>query len=209
MRICEVGGCNNKYYAKGYCLKHWAQHRRYGKILKRTIQDPNEIVIKADCAEVVLYNIKSKEKARTIIDLADVGKIKHFKWYAIKRQGCLVVGTMSKGALEYMPNIIMNFNSNRFKMIDHRDRNPLNNRRANLRVCNQSQNQMNKKIPKNNTSGYKGVCWVKNRKTWKACIRANGENLYLGSFKDKIDAAQAYNKAAIKHFGEFACLNSI
>jgi hypothetical protein len=60
-----------------------------------------------------------------------------------------------------------------------------------------------------NTSGFKGVIWHKQSKKWYARITLNYKRIDLGLFKDKIQAAIAYNEAAIKYHGEFARLNKI
>lgn len=92
---------------------------------------------------------------------------------------------------------------------DHINGDKLDNRKCNLRSCTSSQNHMNKKSPKNSTSKYKGVHWYKKGKKWKSEIRINKKGQYLGYFKSEIEAAKAYNKAAIELFGEFAKLNKI
>lgn len=91
--------------------------------------------------------------------------------------------------------------------IDHIDGNKLNNQRNNLRSATSSQNAINSKKPKNNTSGYKGVSWSKKSKKWRAQICFEGKQIHLGFFDDSKDAANAYDKAALKYFGEFARLN--
>ena len=91
--------------------------------------------------------------------------------------------------------------------VDHINGNVLDNRLSNLRICTPSQNQANSKLPKNNTSGYKGVS--KNGDGWKAKIRVDYAYYYLGTFLTKEEAARAYNAAAIKYFGEFARLNEV
>ena len=93
--------------------------------------------------------------------------------------------------------------------IDHKDLNPANNLRSNLRAATRSENQHNTGIRKTNTSGYKGVNWDKGRRKWKAEIGIAGKLYKLGRFDDKKDAARAYNKEALKQFGEFARLNII
>lgn len=96
------------------------------------------------------------------------------------------------------------------EMGDHINRNKLDNRRANLRVCSVTGNNRNRGIQKNNKSGYKGVVYVKNPrslKKWKAILRTNGRSLSLGYFNSKVSAAKCYDENAIKMFGEFACGN--
>ena len=95
------------------------------------------------------------------------------------------------------------------KQIDHIDGDGLNNCRSNLRVSTTSQNHANRRPNRNNTSGFKGVTWKRRWKKWLAQIEVAGHNHYLGGFDDPRDAARAYNEAALKHFGEFACLNSV
>ena len=91
--------------------------------------------------------------------------------------------------------------------IDHIDGNGLNNRWLNLREATHAQNMSNRKMQRNNTSGYRGVhCGASNRK-WMAKIKINSKMVHLGGFDSADEAAHAYNKAAIEHHGEFARLN--
>lgn len=90
------------------------------------------------------------------------------------------------------------------KIIDHIDGNKLNNKIENLRQCTTNQNAYNSKKPITNTSGFKGVSWHKNRKTWQASIRVNAKLKYLGSFDTPELAHEAYKKSALDLHGEFA-----
>lgn len=94
-----------------------------------------------------------------------------------------------------------------FRFIDHRDRNGLNNRRGNLRPCNQSQNGGNRAKNKRGTSRFKGVSWRKKDKCWSATIGFNYGQIRLGHFSNERDAARAYNAAARKLWGSFARIN--
>jgi len=171
----------------------------------RTIYTPNEIIIKGDIAEIILYDVKGNERARCIIDVEDVEKVKGYKWHL--QHG--YVSTYQKSGDISIQHIILGIKPDRKRMVDHRDRNKLNNRKFNFRVCTNTENTRNRTKPKTNTSGYKGIFWRKERKRWVVRISANKKEIYIGYFKDKIEAAMAYNRAAIKHHGEFACLNRI
>ena len=100
-------------------------------------------------------------------------------------------------------------NVERWTQIDHINGNGLDNRKCNLRFANANQNQHNRKTNKNNKSGYKGVCWHKRHNKWISRISINNKLIHLGLFNDKLDAANTYNNAAIKYYGEFANLNII
>lgn len=92
--------------------------------------------------------------------------------------------------------------------VDHKDNNGLNNCRINLRVTEMSFNKKNLTRYKTNTSGFKGVHLV-NGNRWAARIQVDYKRIPLGCYGTKIEAALAYNAAAIKYFGEFAHLNII
>ena len=99
------------------------------------------------------------------------------------------------------------------RQVDHKNRDVpdygLDNRRSNLRVCTWSQNQANRGLSKSNRSGFRGVSFHKREGKWRAEICVNGVRHSLGVFDSAIEAAKAWNTAAIKHFGEFAYLNPI
>lgn len=90
------------------------------------------------------------------------------------------------------------------KQYDHEDRNPLNNRKYNLRKATQKDNARNISMHKNNTSGVMGVFWHKKNNTWIAEIGVDNDLIYLGSFISKKDAITARLSAESKYFGEFA-----
>lgn len=90
------------------------------------------------------------------------------------------------------------------KRYDHKDRNPLNNRKYNLRKATQKDNTRNISMQRNNTSGVMGVFWHKKNKTWLVKIGVNNNSIYLGSFTNKEEAIRVRLSAELKYFGEFA-----
>ncbi len=86
---------------------------------------------------------------------------------------------------------------------DHANHDTLDNRRSNIRDCTASQSSANRRKPVTSSRPFKGVYAKHNR--WQARVGKR----YLGSFKDPIDAAVAYNTAAAEIWGQFAWLNPI
>ena len=103
---------------------------------------------------------------------------------------------------------VVNADSNDF--VDHIDGDKVNNKADNLRWCTQSEN--NRNMPKRNastTSTFKGVCWHSGRNKWIAYITFDCVRKHLGYFDSEVQAAVAYNNAAIEYFAEFAALSVI
>jgi hypothetical protein len=121
-------------------------------------------------------------------------------WHAIR-------GTHTWYAVHGRPRIYMHALIAGVKAPDHANRDGLDNRRVNLRIATKSQNQANHGPHSDNTSGYKGVHWHRQARKWHASINVNKKRFYLGLFVDPVEAARAYNEAALEHFGEFAWLN--
>ena len=93
-------------------------------------------------------------------------------------------------------------------VLDHINRNGLDNRKANLRTATVSQNTINRTKSKRKThSKYKGLTWHKQKSQWFARITVNRRVIPIGYFDNETDAAHAYDTAAKKYHGQFAVLN--
>lgn len=213
MRICSVEGCNNKYRGNGYCNKHNLQMRYHGKILERTRFDKNKIIIEDQICKMELYDINCKVIAETIFDLKYYEFIKDYSWHMsgnyvesfwVDENQCQKNMKLHQ-AIIYLSGQEVPDDCE----IDHKDNNPLNNLENNLRICKHSDNVKNRKNIMKHSSKYKGVSFYKHTNKWRAKLRANHVDVFLGYFVNEDDAAKAYNIAAIKYFGEFARLNVI
>ncbi len=145
----------------------------------------------------------------TLVDDEDFNRVCRWKWYAIKGKYTYYAARMNYAAgkkIVRMHRYILGLQNNDKRQVDHIDGNGLNNRRSNIRACTRTENQRNRKA-QTGTSKFKGVNWHKCTKTWRARIRINKKLLLLGSYDFEIGAAKGYDKAAKKHFGEFAKLN--
>lgn len=87
--------------------------------------------------------------------------------------------------------------------VDHKNNNRLDNNVNNLRWSTKQENNQNKSISKNNTSGYQGVAFYKSSDKWRVQIMINGKNKCLGYFDNIEDAVDARRKASKKYFGQY------
>ena len=95
----------------------------------------------------------------------------------------------------------MDISSDPFEVVDHINMNTYDNRKSNLRVTSKSINSLNKDKRKGvYLSKYKGVCISRNG-NWRAYINFNSKRYELGTYKEEIDAARAYNMFVIKYLG--------
>lgn len=90
------------------------------------------------------------------------------------------------------------------EIVDHIDRNPLNNRLSNLRICTKQTNAINTPVRIDNRTGYKGVSYHKKAGKFRAYIVINGKQIHLGLFDTAEQAAQKYAEAARILYGEFS-----
>lgn len=146
-----------------------------------------------------------------LIDDEDYRLVQPYSWYpAHDGNRIYAVGKVpgigrNKRASVLMHRLITDAKPN--VPVDHINQAGLDNRRSNLRSCTDTENQRNRGRQCNNKSGYKGVSQNKRRGKWEARIKANSRYYFLGYFNDPIEAAYAYDLAAIRYHGDYAYLN--
>jgi len=142
-----------------------------------------------------------------LVDDDDYERIKNIKFYTHHHCNKWYARcSTDQDKKAYLHTLLLNPNIN--KVCDHINGDGLDNRRCNLRIVTVSQNLMNSSKPiRKSSSCFKGVCWHKDTKKWQSQIKLNGCSYYLGLFQNEVDAAKAYDDAAILLFGEYAKLN--
>ena len=158
------------------------------------------ITIEGDIAYVELTQGKI-----AIIDTKNVPLIKNYPWYAWfnKNTNSWYAAHKTAKRFFWMHRLVLNATKGVF--VDHVNHDSLDNRETNLRFCTQSQNHHNQRIRSNNSTGFKGVSFNKQRHGYMALIMVNKKRVELGVFDTAEKAHAAYCEAATRFFEDFAC----
>lgn len=141
-----------------------------------------------------------------LVDDEDFDYLNKWKWHYCAFYACR---SYNKGRKIGMHREILKLYNSDLD-VDHIDGNPLNNQKNNLRISTRSENNMNRnKTTRKNSSKYKGLVFYPKRNKFKVTINAHKKTYFIGYFRNEIDAAKAYNTAAIKYHGKFAKLNNV
>lgn len=187
MKHCDICGreTNRTHRLHGYtlCSKHMHQLFKYGKFFDnnpRTNSDLNDYKINGDIVVFNLYNQKNEKVGQFIIDFDDIEKVKYHKWRLSHNH--VVTGLPSKGTQRDLAHIVLDVKPNGLSdfVVDHINGNAFDNRKENLRICSQSENVINKSFMSNNTSGFIGVSYRKNRERYDPEIRIGYTRCHLG-----------------------------
>lgn len=142
-----------------------------------------------------------------IVDAADYDAVIAFTWRELKRNHTFyVTRPVRKTDGGWTAQFLHTFLTG-LPLVDHRNGNGLDNRRANLREATHAENMRNRGPLSTNTSGFKGVSPDKTRGKWRAQIQVDGKVYRLGCYATAEAAALAYDVAAVELHGEFAWLN--
>jgi len=144
----------------------------------------------------------------TIVDDSDFERLNKRSW-RLNNRGYVSRTTTKKGRGTgiYMHRVILGLRRGDGKIADHINGNPLDNRRSNLRIVDSSRNSQNRTKKKSVSSQYIGVSWFKRDGKWRALIRVNKRQVFLGHFDNEEEAAKVYDRAALKYFGKHARTN--
>jgi hypothetical protein len=199
---CVIEGCFKNQEIAEYCAKHYSRVYEGKDPLQRTKYDKNNFI---DCGSFFRIEMSKKgggASVSAVIDREDYNRCVGFKWFLTS------AGYVFNGKQKiFLHRFILDAKDG--SVVDHRDRDPLNNRRDNLRICpGENHSHWNTKNHKDGATGLKGVWYRKERDRYVARIYHNGRSYWLGSYATKNEAARAYDTAAEKRFGDFGYLNS-
>ncbi|MGG3890195.1 HNH endonuclease [Metabacillus fastidiosus] len=211
-RLCCIEGCYSKSHMHPLCGKHAQDENDYTDYLNSIRKKLNTYnLINDEYYEVTVPNSKDI----FIVDKDNLSFLKKYNWRASdpnKEHNYLITKisnnykeTTLRFHVEIMKNNHPDFEDyNKRIIVDHIDGNFLDNRKSNLRVRTQSENNMNKTIQSNNSTGMVGVYWVKKAKLWNAKISIKNKVIDLGYFYYLRNAVRARVEAEDKYFGEHA-----
>lgn len=189
------------------CGRHSNQYYKYGKVLERSKNEPNEILDNGDgTSKIMLYSRYHDVIGFGLIDNPDLEIAKRHKWSRdpngylqtiVKKDGRQTILRLHRLLLQ-----------NPIGVVDHINGNTSDNRRCNLRVCSRAENVRHRiQRSKSNPKGVIGVSQHKNGK-WQSRICINGKMIHLGYFFNIEDAIEARIKAERHYFKEYSPNNN-
>lgn len=198
--------CGRPKYCKGYCMKHYGRFHKYGDpLVVRTTWDTRRHSQRPAIRHPVGYAVIPLTRGKFAkVDYDDVDRLATMgDWHF--SNGYALHNVPGRTSQVRMHRVIMDAPDD--KQIDHINGDKLDNRRENLRLATNAENQRNTKRRSDNTSGYKGVWQITNGR-WRARLAVDGRDIHLGYFDTAEEAAAVRDVAALKYHGEFARTNA-
>ena len=162
----------------------------------------NIYILKEKYAEIII-NSKKYGVKKVKIDIEDVEKCKQITWhYSNSKDIPYICGKVKKKNIKihrYLLNL-----RDRDLVVDHINRDSLDNRKSNLRIANYQENSFNRSLRSDNSTGVAGINYHKTNNKWRAKIRYNGIDIHLGYFSDINEAIINRQLAEEYLFGEYS-----
>lgn len=201
IRYCEICGVSslekgvtrNKQFGMCLCDKHLGQMKRFGEVKdhnKRCVFDPNEIRLLDDYAEIDTYDQYGNVMITYKVDKEDIKLLEGRKWRTVYKDKTmkpyLITGNQNTSVIDYFHRLVMEKPEE--KEVDHINGDSSDNRKSNLRILEKTENQLNMKKKKDNTSGIRGVSFDKKEQRWKIDFSYKKQRHYFKKW-DKIEQA--------------------
>jgi hypothetical protein len=158
---------------------------------------PSPCIVSEDgqTAQITLFNRRGTVVAYVTIDASDMSLVAHHRWYlsdGYARRSDEINGWITSTRLH---RDVLGLSPGDGLEVDHRDRDPLNCRRLNLRVIPHAGNVQNTSSRKGSTSAHRGVSWNTRQRKWIAQLQVDGQKHNLGAFDDELEAANVARAA--------------
>ena len=191
--------CGNETVVSGSCLKsgHTKSCGQCGSILNTDDKD--------NCYGVTNQGVIFR------FDYEDYEKIKSFNCFSHHGYIVSYLKENSRKTI-YLHRVVMGLKDSRYEnnlVVDHINHDKTDNRKCNLRIGTSSQNNINRKTLKNNTSGHPGVTYRKEIDKWRVRISAEGKRISIGDFDSYEAAVEARKNAEITYHKDWTYSKSI
>ena len=205
MSFCSFPECNRELESHQLCATHATQFRK-GRILTpiRKIRRPEEQIEINKIENFATINLTKGFKAK--IDIEDIKHVNSLLWHA---GAPYARASLNKKLISLHEYLWKKWGYPDSKYLDHKNGDPFDCRKMNLRIATGIQNCQNRKISKRNTSGFKGVTFKRKVGKWFSSITVNKNRIHLGVFDSPEEAARAYAEASIKYHGEYSRTNEL
>jgi len=161
----------------------------------------NIIIIYDDYAEIIIESKGIVHKV--LIDKEDIEKVNKYKWWISNGNGYIFADSRGEENLYRLSlhRYILNVDDREI-LVDHINRNRLDNRKCNLRKTTPTGNSINRSVQSNNKSGIIGVSWSRKLNKWEVRIKLHGKKKFIGYSKDFEEATKMRLQAELDIFGE-------
>lgn len=164
----------------------------------------NKYRIEGSICYIDCFNTKGILRGSIIIDTEDLNLVKDYQWHIENSRANLQYGQAStNGKLPSKTIRIHRLIIPDSVQIDHINHNGLDNRKSNLRTCNNRENNCNKNFSRNPKSGYTGIRYNEKANSYYVRMMVNKREISLGHYKSLEEAIEARKQGEEKYFGEF------
>lgn len=182
---CTYKNCDNPYYAKGLCKRHYDQKRKSGVLSDVFKGDKNNYKIENDYVAINLYDKKNMFKGTTIIDIEDLERVLKYKWHLLNT-GYVATTLYKENKKEMLLLHRYVIDAQKDYVVDHINHDTSDNRKHNLRICSQKENALNRKTKP------KGITKIQRNDNTYYVVQLMGK--YRGCFKELEEAEKSRDK---------------
>ena len=187
---CVIDLCEGEVIARGWCNMHYRRWRRTGETgPARTQPDPSDYYVDRDTRRIPCRDRFGAIRLWVLVDVQDFEHLNSYLWHYGSRYVRRRVVVDGRVRLQKLHNEVFGLPFDSGFEVDHIDRDPLNNRRSNLRILELGMNQQNATKAKGKTSQYRGVSLSNG--SWLAMVTHDGRQHYGGRHATEVDAAHA------------------